>query len=299
MAQTKTIHNWKAKLIRFPQEDFSLIGKTSIKETEEIVLSIADGVTKDCKNGEVADKSLKGLKNIAMHYPNPSPAFFAAHTFCYTITSQLSNILNPPEPTDIKNSFKLANNYIKNLWPFSEIDFLANDYPGCTAATCVYDKETNLISWGFISDCGLALFDANGNLKERTPNQGPHSKEKNSFLEKVVKIHGGWTNSEARKQIRSMYRNNPYHEAGFGVLTGQPEALKFVNVGTWNAKPGDHLFLYTDGMENTIYSPNSVQILKQDRAEEQTFKHLVKLGKKEVKTEGTIIYHQIPFILPS
>ena len=126
-----TAKNWKKKLVRFPTED-----SFSFDHTDGII-SVADGVTRDCKNGAVAIASLKGAKDIFLHYPRPSPAKITSEIFTKTFQTILRDYyrINRNEEA-IRNAFEEANSKIKE-WNQNNIpntDYLVNDFAGCVAA---------------------------------------------------------------------------------------------------------------------------------------------------------------------
>ena len=60
----------------------------------------------------------------------------------------------------ISKAFEKANQYIKIYQKrnIPRIDYLAKDYPGCTAALAYHNKKENIIYWGFISYFSFKIF---------------------------------------------------------------------------------------------------------------------------------------------
>ena len=275
-----TAVNLKKKLVRFPREDsFSI-------NIREGIISVADGITRDCENGAAARGGLKGAKDIFLHYPRPSPAEIASDIFVETFPLVLKDYfkINRDEIA-IRNAFEEANNRVK-LWNQKHIpnpDYLVNDFAGCVAAGT--SKLSDIISFGYLTDSGVAIFDAKGNLKFRTENQGPDKFDKYIWEDERLK-NIDWSNPEARKIIRKNYRNNPQEEHSFGVLTGEDSAMSYVRTGTQELDYGDSLIVYTDGLEPIIFSGECADKLRQ-----RDVKGLEQLCKQKVATEGTLVYH--------
>lgn len=275
-----TVENWRMNLIGFPVEDAFEIDKESNSA------AVADGVTRDCTNGAVVDRSFRGALNSLLYYPRPSPAGIAARFFCNGFNLALRSFKEVDEAA-IREAFMQANTAIWrwNNENMPQPDYLVNDRAGCVAAG-VHEKN-GILSWGYVCDCGLAVFDEKGNLKFRTENEGPdkHGKQiwQDPRLAEIKKNYGGWKNPEARRIIRRDYRNNPKEQHSFGVLTGEPNALYYVRTGTREIEPGQHVVVYTDGLEQTIFSGGFADALQEGPDS------LQKLCKRKVRTEGTLV----------
>ncbi len=61
--------------------------------------------------------------------------------------------------------------------------------------------------------------------------------------------------------------------------------MHYIRTGTLEQKAGEHLFVYTDGLEPIIFSDECSEKLKHNDT-----KGIEKLCEKKVKTEGTIIH---------
>ncbi len=182
-----TKENWKAKLIKLPVEDAYLI------DEKEKIFAVADGITRDCLNGIAATPNRKGAWNIFWDYPRPSPAKTAADISCETSLKVLRDY-NPQNRDEkaIWNAIEEGNKNVKihQEKNFLEINYLENDFPGCViAVACQYENQ---VYYGFIADCGIAIFNKKGVLKKRTPNEGPNYGERGEYLQEVVeKMEGG------------------------------------------------------------------------------------------------------------
>ncbi|MEK6827309.1 MAG: hypothetical protein AABX99_02375, partial [Nanoarchaeota archaeon] len=111
-----------------------------------------------------------------------------------------------------------------------------------------FSEEGYILQWQFICDSGLVILDKSGKLKFKTSDEGPHSKEKNPYLEEILKQHGGFDNQEGRALIRSKFRNNPSEQFAYGALTGEETALPYIRKGEERLNDGDFVLLYTDGV---------------------------------------------------
>mgnify|MGYP001565310480 CR=1 FL=1 len=274
-----TTANWKKQIALMPRED-----SYSIDQQEGIV-AVADGVTRDPLKNLPNSRTLAGKIKFAFHYPRPSPAAVAANIFTRTFPQVLQDYLvfNRNQEA-IRNAFAEANKRISdwNKDNIPAVDYIKRDFAGCVSAGAV--KLTELVSFGYLTDCGVAIFDENGNLKFRTENQGPDKYDKNIWKDlRLQRLE--WADPKARKIVRSEYRNNPEEENSFGVLTGEETAMHYVRTGTHEIKPDETLIVYSDGLEPVIFSGDFSDKLKQ-----KDFRGLEKICRQKVKTEGTLIY---------
>ncbi|MBS3088620.1 hypothetical protein J4402_02455 [Candidatus Pacearchaeota archaeon] len=283
MSKVITARNWKMDLLRLPHEDSFHVNSA------ETVFAVADGVTRDCKNGEPLQKNLRSALNALRYYPKPSPAAIAADIFAVNFVEEMcrNNVMNN---ATMRESIRFGNKEIKS-WQEKYIpkpDYLVNDFPGCTAA-CIAKPFPQIVSWGYICDSGAALFDWKGNLKNRTQNDGPSTKDK--YIWASEKLKGlTWKDAEARRIIRSEFRNNPSEEYSFGVLTGEENAMCYVRTGMWEKKPRDVAVIYTDGVEHILFGQDGD--VNGDFAKKIKFEDwegIERLCCERVRTEGTLI----------
>jgi hypothetical protein len=248
--------------------------------------SVADGVTRDPYEYLPDLSNFLGKVKFSWGYPRFSPAKVAADIFTGVFTRVLKNY--PSERRDenlIRAAFEEANKVI-GQWNSCNIpnqDYVLKDYAGCVASGAALNN--GLIHIGFLSDCGVAIFDEKGDLKFRTENQGPDQHE--SYFWKDERLQSlDWRNPEARRIIRRNYRNNPSQEHSFGVLTGEKSAMDYVKTTTQELKPNHSLVLYTDGLEPIVFSGEFA-----DNLRKKDTKGLEKLCKRNVETEGTLILY--------
>lgn len=271
--------NWKNRVLNHPLEE-------SYSINNEIgTIAVADGVTRDPFEYLPDISTLKGKLKFSLNYPRPSPAKIASDIFTQTFQLILKDFVSKDDKA-IKEVFNEANKRIKN-WNdknMTNSDYIMRDYAGCVASGTI--KQKGVISWGFITDCGVAIFNEKGILKFKTNDENPHQLER--YMMEDPKIKGKtWNNPEVRSRIRSYYRNNPKNKYSYGVLTGQQEAMDYVRTGTQEIGLNDYLIVYTDGLEPIIFSEDFSNKLK-----EKDIKVLESLCKKRVKTEGTLVLKQ-------
>ena len=281
-----TKENWKAKLARLPVEDAYLF------DNRENIMVVADGVTRDPCMYLPKVNSLLGKVRWALKYPRPSPAREAAEISVKAGYSMMNSF--PPHnrnPDAAEIALKQMNREIRQYGhkEFAFNDYLVNDFPGAVAAlACI--KEDSVV-WGYICDCGVAVIDEKGNTKFRTEDEGPKLKDKGIWqdirLSRFVKEKGkenAWINPSIRKIIRSEYRNNPDSPYSFGVLTGERSAEYFLKTGEEEIEPTDSVLVYTDGLEQVVFSGEFA-----DKIRQKDFKGLEELCQSKVRTEGTLI----------
>lgn len=168
-----TVKSLKTKLILLPTEDSFRI------DSKQRIISVADGVHLDCKNNQIVNASLRGIRNSLFYYPRPSPAKVTADIF----TSRFYEILKEFTTQDekaIRESFELINEEIKeyNLSigiSYENMNYTVNYPAGCTAVGTV-ETNSEEIYFGSLTDCGLAILDSQGDLRFKTDYDGPGSR---------------------------------------------------------------------------------------------------------------------------
>jgi len=244
-------------------------------DSKKVILAVADGVTRDPV--EVLPKT---KEEFAKYYPKISPARKASDIF----VKRFLKIENGSQIA-IKLAFKDTNDEIRrwNKLHIPKPDYAVQDLAGCVASGAVIIGTK--FYYGFICDCGIAVFDADGKLKFRTENEGPEKYDKYIWSEIRKRFGKGadWKIPEIRREIRRNYRNNPKNPS-FGVLTGQASAMKYVRIGSGRLNEGDILIVYTDGLEHAIYSDAFSH-----KIAERGFKGLKRLCQDNVRTEGSLV----------
>ncbi len=283
-----TVQNWKKKMSRIPLEDSLNIDE----ETNSI--AVADGVTRDPMPYLPDTGTLSGKYKFAKSYPNPSPAKKAADDF----TAISINVLKQSKIRDkkaIMQAFQEANNVIKTRGELrtKNTDYLVNDFPGCVASlTSCYDGA---VHWGFICDCGLCIVDKKGEIKFKTRDEGPSVHDK--YIWEIVRANLGkdanWRMPEARRIVRSHFRNNPFVPHSFGVLTGEENATEYVRTGSSEIKPEDTLLVYSDGVSEIIFNKNGLEGKFASKIAAGDWKCIKRMCQRRVHSEGTLAAYQI------
>lgn len=270
------VRNKKMKLAGLPQED-----SFAFNEQRKRVC-VADLVTRDFKDGCVLSKNIKGLikARLGMY-----PDYSYAADLCTRAFMETKSLAFANEKIG-------AYNFLKDL---TETNYLGRDLAGCTAAG--FWEDEGIINWSFICDSGIAIIGDNGKMKFKTPDEGPHSEGKNLYLESIVRENGGWNNLQARVAIRKNFRNNPELTFfSFGVLTGEEEALSYIQRGAVKSSPRDYVLAFTDGMADIAFGkgfgiPNVDKdfffYLNQDEPEA-----LKKFCQSKVHSEGTLVVYK-------
>ena len=141
-----------------------------------------------------------------------------------------------------------------------------------------------LVHWGYIADCGVAIFDEKGNMRFKTEDDGPSKHD--ALMWKDPRLQSlKWENPIARMIIRRDYRNNSGKQCAYGVLTGEDSSLYFVRTGVQELRPRESLIVYTDGLEHLLGMGEFSDLLRK-----RDLKGISKLTSKTVKYEGTMIY---------
>jgi hypothetical protein len=267
-----TVRNWKAEFAGFPIED-----NYAYDENRKIAV-VADGVTRDFLDGSVVTKNLGGLlKSWKGKYPKYAQDVSRLCTETFLKTNSLVKVNKAIEDYNSKT--------------FKEINYLANDFAGCTSAG-IFEKD-GFLEWQFICDSGITILDQNGNLKFKTPSEGPNSIR--SIDEEVRRLYNsGFNESKGRRIIRSQYRNNPEEPLAYGVLTGEKNALSYIRTGKEKLKDGDYVLVYTDGIKDIIFKDEDninqdvLVSLWHGKSE------MKKFCNKRISTEGTLVVYRKP-----
>jgi serine/threonine protein phosphatase PrpC len=279
--QAFTLHNPKhhANLFNWPEEDsfkFSL-------EKDKIIIAVADGITRDPLGSPTLPDyhTLSGEIEFALEYPIPSPARAAADLFCKTFVKRAKNSNNT------KNLFNKANKKIKSLNKNLKIDYLENDFAACVASAGII--RNNILSYGYITDCGIAIFKKNGKLKFKTKNEKPNPKISNEIAKEPKKYGKDWSDPKFRVRTRSHYRNNPKEKLSYGALTGENTSLFFLRTGKVKLTKGEYIIFHSDGFTPIILNKR-FNIRK-------NFKNLKnyaeKMANKISGSEGTLVALQL------
>ncbi len=238
-----TFENIKTLNCNFPVED-----QYYFSENEAI---IADGITRDPIG--IKDLSKYSFQEFLDKYPRPSGAELAAkeivNTFSKTNGSLKDKLIKCNESVK-----KLNDDYISNC------DYLENDYYGAVAS-CMR-IENNILDYAYICDCGLIVYDKDGNIKFQTRDD----KELDSDPY-INQIGIPWNLPEARVIVRRDFRNNLDNIkdgkcVSYGALTGEKSATEFIRFGQLELTDGDIIILYSDGFTKFLHEEEFIsQIL--------------------------------------
>ncbi len=219
---------------------------------------VADGVTRERLDGKVFSYplSLEEAVDINNNYPNPSGASKASKIFVDTFINdvQKQEVVNE---NAIMNCVKRANEELKNLNSDRSIDYGVEDFYCCVAAGGVI-KDNTLYCFS-IGDCKIRVLDDDYNVLFDTTQSDINSSDevikKPSEYDNIDDANWNWNNIEYRKYYRKEYRNNTIRKQNnmscFGALTGEEQAIEFVNTYivpiTDKAK---YILAYSDGCDS-------------------------------------------------
>ncbi len=229
-----TFDNIKTSNCNFPVED-----QFYASENEAIV---ADGITRDPIG--ISDLSNGSQREFLEKYPRPSGAELAAKEICNTFFNTTGTLKDRLIKCNI-NVKKLNNKYISNC------DYLENDYFGAVAACVSINDHT--LSYVYICDCGIIIYDNLGNIKFQTEN------DKELYSDPFInKIGIPWYLPEARIIVRRDYRNNLNNIQdgkciSYGAITGEDSAISFIKSGQISLSNGDIILVYSDGFNKFLH----------------------------------------------
>lgn len=224
-----------------PQEDYFSISK------KNPIFAVADGVT---------------LEYGAFgKYPNPSGAGEVARIFCEEFIKRADKIYNKFGHEDILKLFSAANSAVgdynrKNGLTKETTNYWDKDLFAATAAFAVLINKT--VFWGSICDSYLLHYSADGSRIFKSPGCWPSYK----FLPQNWEEIGL---DERKKIVRKTYRNGIGKNGeliGYGVVTGEDDAVRYLNCGSFKVEAGDIVALITDGFEEYMNLPEFIDIFK-------------------------------------
>lgn len=228
-----TFDNIKTSNYDFPVED-----QIYASENEAIV---ADGITRDPVG--ISNFSTCSQSEFLKKYPRPSGAELAAKEICDTFSNTTGTLKN--RLIECNNNVKKLNNI-----HISNCDYLENDYFGAVAS-CV-NIEGNILTYAYICDCGVIIYDNLGNIKFQTED------DKELYSDPFIKKIGiPWYLPEARVIVRRDYRNNLNNIqngtcVSYGAITGEESAISFIKSGQIELSTGDIVLVYSDGFTNFL-----------------------------------------------
>ncbi|MEX0917364.1 MAG: protein phosphatase 2C domain-containing protein [Candidatus Paceibacterota bacterium] len=206
---------------------------------EPPVFAVADGVT--LIQNMIDEKD----------YPNPSPAGVVSRIFCDSVIKNLEEKYEELSLEGIRDVFKGANKEVEKYnaeqgRTEETVDYWENDLYAATGAFAALKEE--VIYWASICDSYVMHIGENGSLLFKSPNcdvyppekaSTPKDWDKRSEKEKAMFV---W------KERRNRFDGNG-NPKGYGVITGEEAAEKYLNIGSFQVQSGEMVALCTDGFE--------------------------------------------------
>jgi len=242
----------KSETYYFPDTQTTLRPQEDYQKMRVNTFCVADGITRDPL--KIIDFTGHTKEELLASYPNPSSASKAAHLACDAFIANADK--------GAKQAMVLANQEIANLNEGLEVDYLTNDYAGCTAVGGTIDK--GLLKWASIGDCFVTV-SRSGKEVFTSPN---------GIIKwaKYEREHpGDWATPQYRAKVRSQFRNNPDQVVNgvcvsYGALTGENKAEFFIESGQQKLKIGDIILAYSDGFSELVNHPNFLENLQAGKA---------------------------------
>lgn len=253
----------------WPQEDsFSFSKKFP-------VFCVTDGVTLDPK--------------IENGYPNPSGAFLVADIFAKTFVKVVEKKIKNFNLKILKSIFDLGNKEAGKINKRygrlkNKINYLDFDLFAATAGMAII-VESKLF-WGTIADSFVAVFNKNGQQKFCSPDGWRYFHLSKYLPETEKKIY-------IRKKLRNGFTNN--EKIGYGVITGEAKAVKYLDYGIQNLQQGDIILIGTDGFVDYLQLPEFVNVVV--NLDKNTNAKLLKLENKLIKSNPSKYGHERTLII--
>lgn len=202
------------------------------------IFTVADGVTLVINSGEV--------------YPSPSGAGEVARIFCKSAIKQSEKLLAHFQTKNISDIFAKANARVENYnhkrkRTKKTINYFDVDYFCATAAFALVNNSE--LFWGAIGDSRVTLKDKNGKTKFS-------SHDRVTPIEKLTAAKFKHPKPQEKKYFQQKNFRNKLGTngklTGYGVISGEKEALPYVEYGKAKIQKGDQLFIYTDGFTSYL-----------------------------------------------
>ena len=285
-----------------PREDSFNVSGYAMAGEKINILAVADGITRDPpvpfsqKIPNITTRigrALYGLSYLAYWFGDPAQK--SADHFTKEFVAQIEAIcpILGVNEERVFNGFRHANNTARDLIK-NNIDFLLRDYPGCVASAAVISRDR--VYYASIGDCGVAVFDKEGRIKDKTNHGGIVAEEHiDGFNFREPRWRAYW---------RTHFRNKPEAKSprtgenfSFGAITGEPEAMHYVSPKSSSFDSGDFVLAYTDGAEEILLpvkgQEKTIQrrlSLVEDIIRRRDFSGLKQILQEEVKYEATIAF---------
>jgi len=259
------------KFNKKPNEDFYLVSK------KFPLFAIADGVTQACfPTGE---------------YAFPLGARAAAEIFCYTVMRYLEKKLK--EKINYKGlieiAFNLANKRIEELNEnegiTERLDYLFYDYFDTVGVVGFIAK--NKLYYGYVGDCGLAIFNKNNKIIFKTNDDVAKAV---NLAKKIYKKWGSFSLEQKSLILHSQFRNRK-DGRGYGSFTGEKVVKRYYRIGRKSLNEGDLILFYSDGFLNYLSFPKFLKLIKKmDRKNFEKFTNRkAKENYEKYGTDRTIV----------
>lgn len=215
--------DWTARISSFRNERSDTKNPKPNEDRVEVdavrqVVIVADGVTR--------------TKGIDGTYPNPSPSAQVAALFCATVKTLAAQ--TPVMTLDkLQEIVSRANQAValSNRQHFATYDFAERDRPGLAAVVGIIDGDSLWLA--SIADCWCIGVDTHG-IHRHAWEKTSHSRQEYVRLGEI--------------SARETLRNKLNHPLSYGAITGEPEALSFVEYKQISIASTSRLVFATDGL---------------------------------------------------
>lgn len=228
-----------------PREDFLL------SSSKYPIFVVADGVT-------LIQYLIDKDKN---EYPNPSPAGEVARIFSESLIQAAEERYASFQEPDIKDIFMIGNKAVEiynrsHGREKSRLNYWDVDLYAATSSFLIL--KDGKAYWGSICDSYVVHFDKHGSLKFVSP--ACHS------LKEAEPVSFTGDSSDQKSRAEYVWRfvrnaiNKKGERVGYGVITGEPNAVKYLCSGVLNLEKGDIVGVVTDGFEEYVKLPEFVSL---------------------------------------
>lgn len=268
------------KLIYHDTQDneiFAQYGEKTVREdyykVENNIFCVADGVTRDYIDGTPAKypKNEEEVKEWVKKYPYPSGAYKAAKVIADNFVEYMKN----EKHIDEANMLEILKKVNEDVWKINrdrEIDYIKEDYY-CAVAVGGIIQENVLYAFS-IGDCHITLLDEEYNIMATTIN---NHKPFENYIETIYSKENqyNWEEKETRVMVRKDFRNKPEEKNSFGVISGEKEALKFIDTYKFELDKVKYICAYSDGCEPDFENRKAIKEIMENTKEK------VKSGKEK------------------
>jgi serine/threonine protein phosphatase PrpC len=118
----------------------------------------------------------------------------------------------------------------------------------------------DILHYGYVGDCGLAVFSEENNLKFQTKDQVAESLH-HQEMEQIAKGKN-WNHAKRLAYAHEHFRNHPSGKY-YGTFSGEQGTKDYYQIGSQKIQKGDMAIFYSDGFAGYLESKEFLRIVRE------------------------------------